>query len=366
VIMKILYDGEIFAIQVTGGINRYFANIVRRFPQEVEPTFMTTYRRTKLHYPTHPNMRLREYRRFRPQRVCNWLQGPYFRAISGMAKYDILHPTYYTRLTKEPMVRGNRPLVVTVYDMIHEIFAEKIDPAGETTRAKKAAFLAADVILCISENTKVDLVRYFPQVEGKAVVTPLASEFCPDWAFGDEAVPEEPYFLYVGSRAKDYKNFDGLLLAMAKLAGRYRDLRLCVVGYPFSAEEERLIGDLGLGDRIRYYNHVTDAHLAKLYRCSVAFVYPSLYEGFGIPPLEAMTCGAAVIAADCSSIPEVVGDGGLLFDPRSVDELVDRMRYVLEEPGGRDRLIERGRLRQGLFSWDRTAEETLRVYRSLG
>jgi glycosyltransferase involved in cell wall biosynthesis len=108
-----------------------------------------------------------------------------------------------------------------------------------------------------------------------------------------------------------------------------------------------------------------DRHLAKLYRCSIALVYPSLYEGFGIPPLEAMSCGTPVIAANTSSIPEVVGDEGILFNPKSSDDLADILLSVLDNPLERDRLIKKGLQRSELFSWDRTVAQTLDVYCSV-
>ena len=108
-----------------------------------------------------------------------------------------------------------------------------------------------------------------------------------------------------------------------------------------------------------------DTHLAKLYRCSVGFVYPSLYEGFGMPPLEAMACGAAVIASNRASIPEVVGDAGWLFDPAARGEMAERMLALLDDATARDRLIARGRERVQRFSWDTMAAQTIAVYRSV-
>jgi glycosyltransferase involved in cell wall biosynthesis len=109
-------------------------------------------------------------------------------------------------------------------------------------------------------------------------------------------------------------------------------------------------------------SYVSDRHLAKLYRCSMAFIYPSLYEGFGIPALEAMSCGTPVIASNTSSIPEVVGDAGILFNPESSDDLADILMSVLDNPLERDRLIARGLKRSAMFSWDRTVAQTLDVY----
>jgi len=363
--MRILYDGHIYATQTAGGISRYFTNIIDRLPQDVHPTLTSTHHTNKLHYPTHPNLTLQEYRGFRPHRISLKMRGYYFRWLNNRPSFDIFHPSYYFLLAKQSFTQIRHPLVITVYDMIHELFANSMELEGHTRRAKQAAIQAADVIICISENTKSDLLKYYPALESKVVVTHLASEFSSDWAYGTEEVPTHPYFLYVGSRTKEYKNFDTLLAAFSKAASANTDIRLCVVGSPFNEQEQKLIAELKLTDRIQHYCYASDTHLAKLYRCSVAFVYPSLYEGFGIPPLEAMACGTVVVASDSSSIPEVVGDAGILFAPKATWDLADILLNLLDSPGERDRLIAKGYERNKLFSWDKTADQTVQVYQSL-
>jgi glycosyltransferase involved in cell wall biosynthesis len=362
--VKILYDGQIYADQIAGGIGRYFTNIIERLPQDAQPTLIASYRRNKNLYPSHPNLHLQEFPDFRPHRIAHKLRGQYFRWRNDRQSFDIFHPTYYYLLSQTAFSRSKHPLVITVYDMIHELFADKMTPDG-TIGNKQAAILAADAIICISKSTKNDLLKYFPAAAPKIVVTYLASEFRQEWGDGDEKTPIQPYFLYVGSRAKAYKNFDTLLLAFAKVISVNSDVLLCVVGAPFNQAEQQQIAELQLTERIQHYQYASDTHLAKLYRCSVAFVYPSLYEGFGIPPLEAMACGTVVVAANSSSIPEVVGDAGILFDPQSVNDLADISIELLDAPSKRDRLIIKGFDRNQQFSWDKTAAQTVEVYRSL-
>ncbi|MEQ9370301.1 MAG: glycosyltransferase family 1 protein [Coleofasciculus chthonoplastes F3-SA18-01] len=363
--MRILYDGQIYATQVAGGINRYFANLISRLPEDFTPVF-TTCQSWKVNYPTHPNLKTFFYDRwgFRPGRLSHWLEQYYFRAITAFTHFNIIHPTYYSLLTRQEFKQCRYPVVLTVYDMIHELFAKQMDAKGKQIEEKQKAILAAQAIICISENTKKDLLERYSLPEEKVTVTYLASEINISLSHGSEPVPSCPYYLYVGSR-NQYKNFDRLLAAFAKAVSVQPDITLCVVGTPFNQTEQKQIVELQLSDRIDHYAYVSDFHLAKLYRCSIAFVYPSLYEGFGIPPLEAMSCGTVVVASDCSSIPEVVGDAGILFDPESIGDLADILLSLLDSPTERDRLIAKGHQRAQAFSWDKTVAQTLDVYRSV-
>lgn len=358
--MRILYDGKIYEMQVTGGINRYFANIIRRLPQDFVPT-LTTYQNRNFNYPTHPKLKTFLYQRFRPWRISNWLETRFFQAIATYQHFDLIHPTYYSLLTRIPFEHHRFPAVVTVHDMIHEIFY----PDASDVEDKKKAIMAAQAIICVSENTKKDLLERYSIPEDKVTVTYLASEIDASLSYGVETVPSLPYYLFVGNRELSYKNFAQLLVAFAKLTSVNSEVKLCVVGSPFSKTELQLIGDLKLDARIENYGFTNDRHLAKLYRCSVGLIYPSLYEGFGIPPLEAMSCSTVAVASNTSSIPEVVGDAGLLFDPKAIKDLVDILLFLLDNPIERDRLVAKGLERAKTFSWDKTVDKTLSVYRSV-
>ena len=362
--MRILYDGRIYTNQNAGGINRYFANLISRLPKSFTPTLTTC--QQQLSQPMHLNLNSYFYQRFgfRPGRVSYWLEKYYFRAVAAFNEFDIAHPTYYSLLTRQAVDKYRCPVVLTVWDMIHELFPEQMDPSGQQAEEKRKAILAAQAIICISENTKKDLLKLYPLHENRIAVTYLASEIDASLSYGPELVPSRPYYLYVGGRAS-YKNFNGLLAALAKAISVQPDISLCVVGSPFNQTEAKLIADLKLTDHIDHYGYACDNHLAKLYRCSEAFIYPSLYEGFGIPPLEAMSCGTPVVASHCSSIPEVVGDAGLLFDPKASSDLADILLFLLDNPTERDHLIANGYQRAKLFSWDRTATQTVDVYQTI-
>ena len=360
--MRILYDGGASQEHGAGGIKRYFANLISGLPEDFEP-HLTTCRRTDELEPSHPRLQVHRFRRFRPQRLSLKLEKAFFGRVEAAYDFDIAHPTYYTLLSQREVGQYRCPVVVTVWDMIHELFPE-LYPNSEFVARKRRAIEAADAILCISENTKQDLLNHYPVDEAKVLVTHLAANLASAAITGEQPTPSRPYFLYVGART-GYKNFPGLLSAFAVAATIATEIILCTVGPGFTNDEERLIDELGLSGKVENYGAVSDSQLASLYQRSLALVYPSLYEGFGIPPLEAMQCGTLVIAANRSSIPEVVGDAGLLFDPDEPEALTDILVHVARNPEARHSFIERGDSRVREFTWEKTVRDTVEVYRNL-
>jgi glycosyltransferase involved in cell wall biosynthesis len=362
--MRIFYDGFIYQGQTAGGINRYFANVINRLPSDFTP-LLTTCESRAINYPAHKNLRVFKFTQSLPERLSSRVKKYYFRCVTSALDFDIAHPTYYSLLTKREVGAYRRPVVLTVWDMTHELFPELFADSAAVAQQKRKAIEAAQAVICISENTKKDLLERCALPEERVSVTHLASEIDESLAYGPEPVPARPYFVHVGARG-GYKNFQRLLGAFAKIALLRPDVQLCTVGAPFSAAEANAISDLKLRGRIELYDYVSDAHLAKLYRCSLALVYPSLNEGFGIPPVEAMMCGTVVVASNSSSLPEVIGNAGLLFNPASTDDLADILLSLIDNPGEREMLIARGRERARSFSWEQTAAQTLEVYRSVG
>ena len=182
--MRILYDGEIYGVQKVGGISRYFDNIISRLPKDYQP-ILTSVRSRNDYHPSHPNLKLFNYKRlgFRPNRVCDWLEPYYFRLVETINSYQIFHPTYYSLLTRQKFEKKRCPVVLTIYDMIHEIFADEIDPQGQTAEIKRRAILEADILLCISESTKRDLLERYKLPEERVLVTYLATEFNPNLGY---------------------------------------------------------------------------------------------------------------------------------------------------------------------------------------
>ena len=175
---------------------------------------------------------------------------------------------------------------------------------------------------------------------------------------------DNKFLLYVGGRQK-HKNFKG---ALKLLSGQYAsELQLnfkVVGGGEFTDEEVSLMKDLNIKDRVMHMGHVSNIELNKLYNNAYAFIYPSYYEGFGIPPLEAMSASCPVICSNLSSIPEIVGDAGLMFNP---DTPLEAEKYLkrLSEKKFRAEMIEKGINRASGFSWVKTGLETVNLYKEM-
>lgn len=364
--MRILYDGFIYSLQTAGGINRYFSNIIQRLPGDLQP-FLAIPTSNKLNFPKNPNLKLIKYHKLPAFRYSGVLEKMAFYGKMKLRNtFDLQHPTYYGMLTPNKYNPVRATTVRTVYDMIHELYPQNLDPTGYQTMLKKKTITTADFIICISKNTKKDLIELYRVPEEKIKVIYIASEFNLSMARGPEEIPDKPYFLYVGNREAAYKNFNGLLESFEKIAKSYPDVYLTVVGAGFNTRETAKINELKLTTQVRNFGYTSDNHLAKLYRHSLAFVYPSLYEGFGIPPLEAMACGGLVVTTNRASLPEVVGDAALIFDPDLKDSLTFLLEQLCNGFSHRAEYLAKGFERAGLFSWDKTADQTVKLYRTLG
>jgi glycosyltransferase involved in cell wall biosynthesis len=365
--MRILYDGFIYRIQRAGGINRYLANIIGGLPSDWTPVL--TVRETRQYtFPAHPKLVLKSFpalHLLRPKHFAEWGAKRFFAGIESQRGLDLIHSAYHFSLRENLPAKRRAPFLLTIHDMIPEVFRQEVDPDGCEAGIKRKAVATADAIICDSENTRRDFLERNRFSVDRTFVIPLASELSREMALGDEPVPERPYFIFTGARPI-YKNFVRLALAFAQIAEKWPDVELCVIGAPFDMTERGLLDALKIQKRVRNLGHVPDKHLAKLYRCSLALVYPSMYEGFGIPPLEAMSCGTVVIAASVSSLPEVIGDAAIAIDPQSVDSIVEAMLKVRDlEKNEREELIAKGMAQSARFNWNETVRRTIEVYKTI-
>lgn len=289
-----------------------------------------------------------------------------YQALQALQKgpYDIIHPSYTNSTEILPHI-NNTPLVVTVHDMIHELYPHAFASADPTAHRKLQFVQRADRIIAISHKTKEDLVNICGVDAAKVdVVYHGNSLLLPSDAQNRRLALPEQYLLFVGHR-KGYKNFVTLLQAFAKLATQEKDLHLICVGGPeFSPEETALMNDLKVAEKVQR-RLVNDDELAILYNRTRCFIYPSVYEGFGLPILEAYSCGAPVICANASCFPEIAGNAALYFSPYNVAELANAIESVIHSPLEQARLLQAGASRLTDFSWKKSAEETLHTYRKV-
>lgn len=364
----VVYDHQIFSLQQFGGISRYFCEIAARIPQVSD---LSTRVVAPLHFNEHLSSSSADktgcFRRV-PFRGAGRLYRSFNRLIAPWAMRrqgpSLVHWTYFAPAAPVP---GSKT-VVTVYDMIHELFGSDFPPSDTTSADKKRCVSAADHVICISDSTKKDLIRLFGIPAEKISVTHLG--YSAAFKTSDEeshaTVPSSrPYVLYVGHR-QGYKGFAAALGAYAS-SKALRDAFDFVAfgGFPFNDAEVALIRSLGLRDgSVRRLSGGDDA-LAAAYRSARVFVYPSLYEGFGIPPLEAMACRCPVVCSNTSSMPEVVGRAAELIDPHEPQSILSAMERVCFDEARRSELVTAGLHRAGMYSWDRCARETAAIYREV-
>ena len=274
---------------------------------------------------------------------------------------DVFHETYYTSTDCAPRKAIK---ILTCFDMIHEKFSNVLSPKDKTAVVKKEAIKRADHIICISENTRKDLIELLNVPREKTSVTYLGCSLKPN-EFLSFPMSKKAFLLYVGPRFV-YKNFERFLKVFAgsKLLKTEFSI-ICFGGGSFSDRERSLARSLHIPPDQLIQMSGTDEKLASLYASATAFVYPSLYEGFGIPPLEAMTFGCPVVASDTSSIPEVVGDAAELFDPTDEEMMCAAIERVVTDAEHSKKLIDAGYDRVKQFSWTKCAQETLNIYSSL-
>jgi glycosyltransferase involved in cell wall biosynthesis len=290
-------------------------------------------------------------------------------------RIDLYHnPTFAV-----PIVRTGARTVATVHDAVFRRHPTLVEPRlrNYLDQATRRSSLHADHLITVSEFSRVEICGLYAISEERITAIPNGVHL-PEpedhrvngaaAALSTKGLDSGMYVLYVGS-VEPKKNIDVLLLAFKAVSDRQesRCLRLAIAGsrgaagYPL---EER-ISELGLRERVVILGHVPEEALEALYRHALVFVYPSLYEGFGFPPLEAMARGIPTIVSDASSLPEVVGEDALRVDPRDPELFAQAILGLLSDSTLRDQLSRRGRERAGKFTWRRSAEKHLAVYQSV-
>jgi glycosyltransferase involved in cell wall biosynthesis len=289
------------------------------------------------------------------------------------ARVDLFHAPHYVVSPLMP-----RPYVVTIHDCIHLRFPQYLPNRRAHVYARAMMTMAArraSRVLTVSNASKEDILRYLgvPADKVEVIYNGLDARFAaPPTAEAIERVRDRymlpsRFVLYAGN-IKPHKNVDRLIEAYALVRQRgFEDLKLLIIGEEVTRfpHLRRLVHRHHLHGHVRFFGYVADATLSVLYRLASVFVFPSLYEGFGLPPLEAMAMGAPVIASNVSSLPEVVGDAAILIDPTSPDAIADAIARVLTDDALRADLVRRGHARAQAFSWERSVDRVRQVYREL-
>lgn len=288
------------------------------------------------------------------------------------ARPDVFHAPHYVL---PPLTPGKT--VVTIHDCIHLRFPQYLPHRGAHMYARvflSGAARKAARIITVSEASKRDIMHFLHAPAAKVEVVyngfdeRLTSPSAEDGArVRDRFQLDAPFVLYAGN-IKPHKNVDRLIEAFAQLRQRGMDqVRLLIIGDDISkySNLRRLVHRHQLHQQVRFLGFVSTDTLAALYQLAQVFVFPSLYEGFGLPPLEAMANGTPVITSNVSSLPEVVGDAALMIDPLDATSLADAMYRVLNESDLRADLVRRGRERVKAFSWERSVARTHAIYRDV-
>ena len=366
--MKILYDHQIFSSQIYGGISRYFFELMKNFENDNRIKYDLSLRYSNNYYLNKYNdLKYKPFFKnftFRGKyRLINILNKNISKKLLIKGDYDIFHPTYFDPYFLNFL--NNKPFVLTIYDMIHDIYPEMFSSRDRTAERKKLLAQKATRIIAISENTKRDIIRFFDIDENKIEVIYLANSF--NMNKDDKiinVVTPEKYILFVGSR-RGYKNFDLFIKTISPLLNDDVKLNvICAGGGEFNSMEIEKLKNLKIKDKVFFYSG-SDSVLAYLYQKAIAFVFPSLYEGFGIPILESFASGCPVICSKTSSLPEVAGDAVVYFDPTDKLSMLNSIKKVIYDDKLRKQLIDKGIEREKEFTWKKTADKTKKIYEKI-
>lgn len=286
----------------------------------------------------------------------------HLRDLLASGDIDLFHPTYYSPYSIELSKKYKIPYILTVYDLIHEKFPSYFENVNQTKEEKRIAIAGAIRVIAISESTKKDLIEYYNIHEEQIDVVYLGT-VTGNLGTRQDNSQKEDYILFVGNR-DFYKNFLFFIESIKSLLKDNPHLKIIAAGGgPFSENELNHFKKLNLVSRIFHQNFKNDNELFDIYRKANLFVFPSLYEGFGIPLLESMAAGCPVVCSNSSSFPEVASDAACYFDPSKSESIEKAVTEVYTKRDLQVHLREKGFANLERFSWNRTAEQTVTSYK---
>lgn len=364
--MNIFYDHQNFSRRQFGGISRYYIELIKEINNsEMHNAYLSVLLSDNVHllesntnkFTFNTSNKFSKYFAYGINTINNIID-------LNFKKYDIYHPTYYHYFHSKKI--KNTPIVVTFFDMTHELFSSKFKELAADKyiiKQKKEIAIIADKIIAISENTKNDIVNILDINPDKIDVVYLGNSFPTIHKDKEYGYLEMPYLIFVGKR-NNYKNFAFFLKSIAHILIKFKVGIVCAGGGDFTKEEIQLLHSLKVENLVTQKKFVNDFELQTLYQNAIAFVFPSLYEGFGIPVLEAFSSGCPCVLSDQSSLPEIAINAALYFNPTDPNSISTAIEEIILNNELRTTLSLRGYNRLLDFSWKKTAIETISVYES--
>jgi len=356
--MRIFYDHQILTYQKVGGVSRYFCEIMKRMPKNQWFTstlisnnqYVDEYDLFK-HYHFLPDYNFK----FK-SRLMLEMGIPLTLYHLCKKDFDIYHQTHFEPFSLLGL--GNKPMVTTFHDM--NFFTCNKNSCLMKSQLK--SLQRADAIIAISNNTKNDLIEQLHIDENKIKVIYHGIYKYPRLC--KNRIIEQQYILYVGNRYNKFKNFKNLIKAFAILKGKYNDIYLVCVGQQFTKDEIKTFIEYHIDNNIKCI-YANDSQLNRLYHDALFFIYPSIYEGFGFPILEAMVNGCPVALANASCFPEIAQDAAIYFSPYNIDDIYNTMDTLISSESQRNELKIKGNERVKAFSWEKSVNQHLKIYESL-
>lgn len=367
--MKVLVHPQIYNSQKYGGISRYYTEVLSRISRKAtvkiplygcgnvyyNKSVLVTFRQ-KIYRLWIKLLVLLNIRAFEKTRKRN---DKFFRKVISSQDFDVFIPTYYDIDFLKHL--GLKPFVLTVYDMIYELFPEYFLDDKKVVPNKLFLMEKAARIIAVSANTKNDIVNIYPHIDASKIDVVYHGCSIKINTKSVVTLPEN-YVLFVGTRSL-YKNFIFFVNSIAELLQNDPNLYLiCAGGGDFDSYEKEFVFNLGLEKQI-IQKHFEEDELGIFYSKAKCFVFPSLYEGFGLPVLEAMTCGCPVVLTNYGSFPEVAGTAGVYYESNNGEDLKDKIKDLIDNESLRQEFSSRGLEQVKKFSWQKAADECLAVYK---
>ena len=363
--MKVFFDHQVFSVATSGGVSRYFVELGVALNQQesIDVSILCPFNQSELVRGSRAKLPLLgldfSHIVAVPNRLARLLNHLLVRPMTAFAKPDIVHETYYSFERTAPVTAQ---VVTTVHDTIPELLPNLFLQAEEHKKLIRAVLRQADWVVCVSESTRRDMLKIYDFDPDRVTVTPLGNSIQPSTK--DPIRLDRPYFLHVGARYS-YKNFIGLLEAFGRASLHRTHFLVSYSHHPLGALELDAMKQFGVPENTVIHVSGDDEKMARYYAGAEALVVPSLYEGFGLPVVEAMSCGCPVLSSNAGSLPEVAGDAALYFDPRDTDAIGAAMLRIASSTQERMRMVHLGLARAARFSWERCAAATAAAYRQV-